>query len=101
MAALAEVSVPPAEPLGNRATKSAFELDVLFPMLWAILNWNFAAIGAYELLLIELSLILLHCILASLTPAKVWFLAFIALVIGEDSQGIFCWFIIEGTGRVD
>jgi hypothetical protein len=38
VAGLAEVSVPPAEPLGNRAAELAFELNVVTAMLRAVLN---------------------------------------------------------------
>ena len=82
---LAEVCVAPAEPLRHRAAELTLEFNVVLAMFWAVLNWDLAAVGAHQLLLIELPRVLLHCVLAGFSAPEVRLLAFEALVISKDS----------------
>ena len=90
MARLAEVSVAPAEPLGDRAAELAFELDEVCSVLFAVCvaETEFArrAFGAYQLLWLE---ILLGCLSrnAILHAAEVGNVTLKALVVGELEDG--------------
>ncbi len=50
MTRLAEVSVPPAEPLRNAAAKLTFELNEILPVLRAVLYGYIATVWANQLL---------------------------------------------------
>lgn len=101
MTSLTEMGVSPAEPLGNRTTESALKLNVLFPVFRAVLNRDLAAVRTYELLHVELTFVLLGCILARFSPSKIRFFAFETLIIGKYRQRIICWFIEIRTVRTN
>ena len=43
------MSISPAKPLSNTTTKFTFELNKIFTMFWAVLDWNITTIWAYQL----------------------------------------------------
>lgn len=76
---LAEMGVSPAEPLSDAAAKFTLELDEVFTVLWTVLYWNLAAVGANELLWVEGSSCVLgfvHCSYAVFPASEVRFFAF-------------------------
>ena len=87
MARIAEVRIPPAEPLGDGTAELALELDIVDAMLSTVFNScadTFGgALAAYEiLLLVLLRLILLLFILSAIfQTAEIWLFAFEALVV--------------------
>ncbi len=49
MARFTKMSISPAKPLSNTTTKFTFELNKIFTMFWAVLDWNITTIWAYQL----------------------------------------------------
>jgi hypothetical protein len=53
MAGFTKMSIAPAEPLSNAAAEFAFELNEVFTVFCAVLNWYIAAFGTDELFSFE------------------------------------------------
>lgn len=88
VARLAEVGVSPAEPLGDTTAELALEFNEILSVFGAVIDRDFAAVGANELLRVERSapLGLVHRRHAVFSSSEVWILAFEALEIGVDGS---------------
>jgi hypothetical protein len=102
MARLAEMGVTPAKPLGGRTTVFAFEFDVVFAMLWTVLDGNLAAVLTYQLLGLKTTRVLLltHCLSAIFTASEVWIFAFKAFEVCIDCNCILLWLLIIWRLRI-
>lgn len=83
---LAEVSVTPAEPLGDTATELALEVDKFLSVLLALLDSSTdglcCTLTADQLFLLEVGVVLV-CLIAVLHSSEIWTLALEAHVVGE------------------
>jgi hypothetical protein len=97
VARLAEVSVAPAEPLGNRAAELALELNEVGAVLLAVLDAGAhadrRALAAHQLL--RLVDALLRAVAAVLHAPEVGRLALEALVVGELVDGVGAQVVVE------
>lgn len=103
VARLAEVSVAPAKPLGDRTAKFTLELNKVFAVLETVLNRDFAAVRAHQLFCFERTLVpgIVHGLCTVLPAPKVGVLAFEALEVGIDGHRVFIGLFKVGRFGVD
>lgn len=103
MAGLAEVSVAPAEPLGDGAAELALELDEVLPVLRTCLDASAhcdgGALAADELFFFEVLIVDLCC-LAVFHAAEVGIGALEANVVRQFLQRITLQIIVKGVARL-
>ena len=103
MAGLAEVSVAPAEPLGDGAAELALELDEVLPVLRTCLDASAhcdgGALAADELFFFEVLVVYLCC-LAVFHAAEVGIGALEANVVRQFLQRITLQIIVKGVARL-
>jgi hypothetical protein len=90
MAALAEVGVSPAEPLGHLAAEAAFERNVLLAVPLAVCSLNWATSRTYQLFWIELfrPRPIPHRFRAAFPAAEVGLVTLETLEVGVDGHGV-------------
>ena len=99
MTGLTKMGVTPAEPLGNRATKSTFKFNIVLPMLLAFFEIDSTDVRAfctYQFLGLEFLIVLglRSEIFTALLSTKVRRLAFEAHIVGVYSHGVFLGFLV-------
>jgi len=88
---LAEMSVTPTEPLGDWATKFAFEVDEVCTVLrtgfGATSHLHWGTLAADQLFFLECKIVLV-CLVTVFHSSKIWLLARVAHVIWKFSHSI-------------